>query len=419
MLRFLYTVLWHVALPLLPLRLWWRGRKEPGYRESIGERFGRYGPRPVGPVIWIHAVSLGETRAAQPLVRALRERFPDHGLLVTHMTATGREAARALYGEFATFAFLPYDLPWAVRQFVAHYQPRLGVIMETEVWPNLVRACRVARVPVLLANARLSEKSARGYARFGSLSRAALADFAAIGAQTAADAERLAALGAQTVEVTGNLKFDVTPPADTEARAAALRALFGDRAVFLAASTREGEETLFLDALARHPLPAGTLTVIVPRHPQRFDEVAGLLASRGLAFVRRSEARAAPADCGFVLGDSMGELSAYYAACDIAFVGGSLLPFGAQNLIEACAVGAPVLIGPSTFNFTAAAAEAVRCGAAVQVEDAAGLMREASRLLADAGARAWMGEAGEAFCAAHRGATARTMAIVARLAAGR
>ncbi len=419
MLRPLYNLLWHAALPLLPLRLWWRGRKEPGYRESIGERFGRYGPRPAGPLIWIHAVSLGETRAAQPLVQAIRRRYPDHRLLVTHMTATGRAAARDLYGDYATFAFLPYDLPWAVRRFVAHFRPQLGVIMETEVWPNLVRACRAAGVPVLLANARMSEKSARGYARVGALAREALADFSAIAAQTPADAERLAVLGAQSVEVTGNLKFDATAPADTEARAAALRALFGVRPVFLAASTREGEEALLLDALAAHPLPAGALTVIVPRHPQRFDEVAELLARRGLAFMRRSDARAVPADCAFVLGDTMGEMSAYYAASDVAFVGGSLLPFGAQNLIEACAVGAPVLIGPSTFNFTAAAAEAVRRGAAVQVADAAALLREAARLLTDAGARAWMGEAGEGFCAAHRGATARTMAIVERLIAGR
>jgi 3-deoxy-D-manno-octulosonic-acid transferase len=419
MVRLAYNLFWHLVLPLLPLRLWWRGRKEPGYREGVGERFGRYGTRPDKPVIWIHAVSLGETRAAQPLARALRERFPDHALLVTHMTATGRAAARSLYGEFATLAFLPYDLPWAARRFVAHFRPRLGVIMETEIWPNLVRACREAGVPVLLANARMSEKSARGYARFGAFTREVLADLAAIGAQTEADAARLDALGAHGVEVTGNLKFDVTPPAETEAQARALRALFGERPVLLAASTREGEEPLVLDALARNPLPPGTLTVIVPRHPQRFDEVAGMLASRGHAFVRRSEGRPVPPECAFVLGDSMGELSAYYAACDVAFVGGSLLAYGAQNLIEACAVGAPVLIGPSTFNFTEAAAEAVRRGAAVQVADADALVREAARLLSDAGARAWMGEAGEDFCAAHRGATARTMAIVERLAAGR
>jgi 3-deoxy-D-manno-octulosonic-acid transferase len=369
-------------------------------------------------VIWVHAVSLGETRAAQPLVRALRERFPDHALVVTHMTATGRAAARELYGDFAIPAFLPYDLPWAVRRFVAHFRPRLGILMETELWPNLVRACCTAGVPVLLANARLSEKSARGYASVGSLARAALDDLAAIGAQTTADAERLGALGADAVEVTGNLKFDATPPPETQARAQRLRALFGERPVFLAASTREGEEPILLDALARNPLPTGTLVLIVPRHPQRFDEVAALLASRSHPFVRRSESRPVPADCSFVLGDSMGEMSAYFAACDVAFIGGSLLPFGAQNLIEGCAESAPILIGPSTFNFADAAAEAVRLGAAVQVADADELVREAARLLADAGARAWMGEAGEAFCAAHRGATARTMAIVERLIAG-
>jgi len=291
--------------------------------------------------------------------------------------------------------------------------------METELWPNLVRACREAGVPVLLANARMSEKSARGYASVGPLARAALGDLAAIGAQSAADAERLAALGAHGVELTGNLKFDVTPPVETPARAQARRDLFGERPVFLAASTREGEEPILLDALARNPLPKGTLSVIVPRHPQRFDEVAALLSSRGHSFVRRSGARPVPVDCAFVLGDSMGEMSAYYAACDVAFIGGSLVPFGAQNLIEACAEGAPVLIGPSTFNFAEAVAEAVRLGAAVQVADADALLREAARLLADAGARAWMGEAGEGFCAAHRGATARTMAIVERLVAGR
>jgi 3-deoxy-D-manno-octulosonic-acid transferase len=242
-----------------------------------------------------------------------------------------------------------------------------------------------------------------------------LGDLAAVGAQTEADAARLRALGAGAVEVTGNLKFDVEPAPGYESRAREFREWFGARPVFLAASTREGEEALLLDALAREPLGADALTVVVPRHPQRFDEAGRLLEARGLAFVRRSEARAVPAECGFVLGDSLGEMSAYYAACDVAFVGGSLGPYGAQNLIEACAVGAPVLIGPSTFNFAQAAAEAVRVGAAVQVADAGELVREATRLLADAGARKAMGDAGLAFCAAHRGATARTLRIVQRL----
>ncbi len=414
MLRALYNVALHLALPYAPVRLWWRGRKEPGYREGVGERFGRYGARPTQPVLWIHAVSLGETRAAQPLVSALRARYPDHALLVTHMTATGREAATSLYGEFATLAFLPYDLPWAARRFVAHFQPRLGIVMETELWPNLLRECRDAGVPVLLANARLSEKSAAGDRRVGPLAREALADLAAIAAQTDADAARLTALGARGVEVTGNLKFDIAAAPGMVARGRELRRLFGERPVFLAASTREGEEALLLDALARSPL-SGALTVIVPRHPQRFDEVAALLRERGLAFVRRSEGRPVPAGQAFALGDSMGEMTAYYAAADVAFVGGSLLPFGAQNLIEACAVGAPVVIGPSTFNFAQAAAEAVAADAAVQVTDADALVREAGRLLADAAGRKRMSEAGRRFCDAHRGATGRTMAIVERL----
>jgi 3-deoxy-D-manno-octulosonic-acid transferase len=414
MLRALYTLVLHLALPLLPLRLWWRGRKEPGYRRHVGQRFGRYGARPDRPVIWLHAVSLGETRAAQPLVASLRARYPGHALLITHMTATGREAAASLYGEFATLAFLPYDFPWAVRRFVAHFRPALGVLMETELWPNLLRECNARGVPVLLANARLSEKSARGYARIASLARATLADLAAVGAQTEADAARLTALGAPAVAVTGNMKFDLTPAPAMLERGRELRALFGERTVFLAASTREGEEVLLIDALARAPL-GGALVVIVPRHPQRFDEVAALLRERGIPFVRRSEARPVPPDCGYALGNSMGELTAYYAAADIAFVGGSLVPFGAQNLIEACAVGVPVAIGPSTFNFAQAAEEAVKVGAAVQVPDADALVREVARLAADADARRRMGEAGKRFCAAHRGATGRTMALVERL----
>jgi 3-deoxy-D-manno-octulosonic-acid transferase len=414
MLRALYNVALHLALPYIPLRLWWRGRREPGYRQHVGERFGRYGVHPARPAIWIHAVSLGETRAAQPLVAALRTRFPDHALVVTHMTATGREAATSLYGGFATLAFLPYDLPWAARRFVAHFRPRFGILMETELWPNLLRECRRAGVPVLLANARLSERSAEGYRRVGPLAREALADLAAVAAQTEADAARLTALGAHRVEVTGNLKFDIAAAPELVARGRELRRLFGERPVLLAASTREGEETLILDALARAPLP-GALTVIVPRHPQRFDEVAALLRGRGLAFVRRSEARPVPADHAFALGDSMGEMTAYYAAADVAFIGGSLLPYGAQNLIEACAVGAPILIGPSTFNFAQAAAEAIAAGAAVQVTDADALVREAARLLTDAATRKTMSEVGRRFCDAHRGATGRTMAIVERL----
>jgi len=418
MLRLVYNALLHLALPFLPLRLWWRGRREPGYRAHVGERFGAYAQRADGPVIWVHAVSVGETRAAQPLVEALVGRFPDHALLLTTMTATGRATAESLYGDRAMIAFLPYDYPWAVQRFLAHFRPRLGIIMETEIWPNLVRGARQRGVPMVLANARMSLKSARGYKRVATLAREALADIAAIGAQSEADAQRLRELGAHSVEVTGNLKFDITPSPEMGERARALRRLWGERPVFLAASTREGEEELLLDAFS-HKAIGGLLTVIVPRHPQRFDEVAALLGRRGLAFVRRSADAPVPPDCSFALGDTMGEMFAYYGAADVAWVGGSLLPYGAQNLIEACAMGTPVIIGPSTYNFAQATALAIEAGAAVQAVDADSVIAQVARLVADSAARRRMGEAGSAFTVAHQGATARTMRIVERVVGAR
>lgn len=414
MARLLYDILLWIALPFLPLRLWWRGRRERGYRRHVGERFGFYtGPGPTRPVIWLHAVSLGETRAAQPLVRALMSRYPDHQLLVTHMTATGRAAGEELFPG-ALIAFLPYDYPFAVRRFLARFRPRIGILMETEVWPNLVRGCRRSLVPVVLANARLSARSARGYGRVATLAREAFSSLAAVGAQSEADAARLSSLGAAAVEITGNVKFDVTPPADADALAATFRERAGGRPVFLCASTRDGEEALILDALAKQPL-ADALTVIVPRHPQRFDAVAALLAARRIRFARRTDDAPVPADCAVLLGDSMGELAAWYRAADVAFVGGSLLPFGAQNLIEACAAGVPVLIGPSSFNFAQAAELAIEARAAYRIESADDLVHEAARLLTDRAQRRQMGRRGMEFAAAHRGATERTMRIITRL----
>jgi 3-deoxy-D-manno-octulosonic-acid transferase len=416
MLRHVYNTLLYLALPLLPLRLWWRGRAEPGYREGIPERFGIYaGARPTAPIIWLHAVSLGETRAAQPLVRALAERYPDHEILITHMTATGRSAAAELFPH-ARVAFLPYDFPFAVRRFFAHYRPRIGILMETEIWPNLIREGRRRLTPIVLANARLSARSARGYARVASLAREAFGELTAVAAQSDADAARIGAFGAANITVTGNVKFDVAPPPEADALAAELRARWGERPVVLAASTREGEEALILDALARRPLERA-LVVIVPRHPQRFDAVAELLRARGLAFVRRSEARAPDAGCGFVLGDSMGEMASYYRACDVAFIGGSLLPFGAQNLIEACAAGAPVLIGPSSFNFAQAVELAIEARAAHRVESADDLVAVLHQLLADPAQRRAMGRRGIEFAQSHRGATERVMLLIEGLIA--
>ncbi len=419
-------VLW-LALPLVLLRLWWRGLREPGYRWQIGGRFGLYREPPGNgdrPVIWLHAVSMGETRAAEPLVRALAARYPGYRLLITHMTATGRDTARHLYADSpqVDLAWLPYDYPFAVRRFLKQFRPRLGILMETEVWPNLVEACKTRGVPLLLANARLSEKSARTYGFLAPLAREMFSCLAALSVQTQDDADRLLGLGArrEVTEISGNLKFDVAIEAQAAGYPDFLRKRIGERPVFLAASTREGEEQLLLDALTKGAeLPPDTLVVLVPRHPQRFNDVAAILEKMSLRYTRRSENRPVPTDCRFVLGDSLGEMAAYYAAADCAFVGGSLLRLGGQNLIEACAAGVPVLIGPHTFNFSQAADEAVIAGAALRVGGADELVREAGRLLGDEVARDAMKHAGIAFCNRHRGATGRTLAICERLLAQR
>ena len=409
--RFAYTALWCAALPFLPLRLWWRGRREPTYRSHIGERFGRYAgaARAVGnDVLWIHAVSVGETRAVAPLIERLAREQPRRTILLTHMTATGRETGRALFGNRVVQAWLPYDVPFAVSRFLAHFHPRAGLLVETELWPNLAAAAARKRVPLLLINARLSERSARGYARVAPLARPLLQSLAGIAAQTDEDARRLRALGAGDVVVTGNLKFDIDVAPAMQERARLLRERFGiGRPVIVLASTRAGEEAMLLDALTHSSLPPQALVVIVPRHPQRFADVAAMLGAQGLAFVRRSDARAVPHDIRIVLGDSMGEMQAYYAAADIAFVGGSLLPLGGQNLIEPIALGVPTLVGPHTFNFAQAANAAIAAGAARRVNDAGELWRVVERLLADAPARERMRANAVAFVSAHRGATAR------------
>jgi 3-deoxy-D-manno-octulosonic-acid transferase len=417
MARRLYTLLWWLVLPLVPLKLWWRGRHEPGYRMRIGERFGRYRidtPAPRGNVVWIHAVSLGETRAAAPLLERIARALPDATILLTHMTATGREAGHALYGDTVQQVWLPYDVPFAIDAFLARFRPRVGLLMETEVWPNLVAACHRGNIPLYLVNARLSEKSAAGYARLSGLTRPMFAALTGTAAQTAGDAARLTAAGAREVNVTGNLKFDVALPAEADALGRELRIRFGEsRPVFLAASTRDGEEALLIDALARDALPAQTLTIIVPRHPQRFQAVADLLRTRGIPFIRRSENRQVPSDVAFVLGDSLGEMGGYCAAADVAFVGGSLLPLGGQNLIEPIALGTPTLVGPHTFNFRDATDNAIAAGAAVRVADAHALMAEVATLLADPARRKRMHDAALAFHATHRGAADRLWAWLA------
>ena len=414
MARFLYCLVLYLAVPLVWLRLLWRSRKQPEYRQHVGERWGFYGPRPGQPAIWVHAVSVGETRAAQPLVEALLAAFPGHTLLLTGMTPTGRDAGRQVFGDRVRQAYLPYDYPGATRRFFRHFQPRQGILMETEIWPNLLARAAAAGVPVALANARLSERSARGYHRFAALTSDAFASLAAVAAQTEADARRLQRLGARQVEVCGNLKFDVTPSAEKLDLGRNWRAALGRRPVWLAASTREGEEALILDAFARRPLPADTLLLLVPRHPQRFDEVAALVAGRGLNLVRRSQGLP-DAQTDVWLGDSMGEMAAYFSLADLAYVGGSLLPLGGQNLIEAAACGCPVLVGPHTFNFTQATTDAIAAGAARRVADATELAAVSTTLLGNGEELAAMAQAARDFAVAHRGATERTLRLILRL----
>ncbi|HRQ56273.1 MAG TPA: lipid IV(A) 3-deoxy-D-manno-octulosonic acid transferase [Azoarcus taiwanensis] len=416
LLRLPYSLLWYVALPAVLLRLAWRARRQPAYLQHVDERFASYRAAPTGPVVWIHAVSVGETRAAEPLVRAVLERLPDHEVLLTHMTPTGRDTAASLFGTSPRVrsVYLPYDIGLLSRRFLRHFRPRLGIIMETELWPNLLLACRAASVPVLLANARLSARSAQRYARWPALTALTLGALDAVGAQTGADAERLAQLGARQVSVTGNIKFDIAPPPASDALAQTLSDRIGRRPVVLAASTREGEESLILDAFAAQAQP-DTLLVLVPRHPQRFEEVATLVRDRGLSLQRRSENTTIDRATRVMLGDSMGEMFAYYRLADVALIGGSWLPFGGQNLIEASAVGTPALIGPHTFNFELVAGQAVAAGAALRFETVETAMAKALEIAADPRQQASIGEAGLAFSTAHRGATKRTLEIVERL----
>ena len=416
---FCNLALW-LLLPYIFLRLLWRAREQPEYLRHIGERFGFYSEQSDRPVIWLHTVSVGETRAAQSLIIKLRATYPDHQILLTHTTPTGRAASEQLYGDGVLRVYLPYDYPFSVNRFLRHFRPQFGILMETEIWFNLIHACRETGVPLLLLNARMSEKSARNYARFERLTRDALNGLAAIAAQTADDAARLADLGAQNVTVTGNLKFDIAPPPAMLELGKQLRAQFGSsRRVFLAASTRDGEEALLLDALEQVHIP-GLLMVIVPRHPQRFSQVAALLEQRGIPFRRRSEIgkagepqnREVAADIKAVLGDSMGEMFAYYAAADLAFVGGSLLPYGGQNLIEACAAGAPVVVGPHTHNFAEATRLAVAAGAAAQVQDNGGLVMELQRLLDNPDALCKMQRRCAGFVEANRGATEKSLLVI-------
>lgn len=421
MMRVLYALTFYLAQPLVWARLLWRARKQPEYLRHVGERYGFHQHPAPSRLIWVHVVSVGETRAAEPLIKALLNTYPDHDVLMTHMTPTGRATGGELiakYGERLHQAYLPYDLPDACGRFLDHFKPRLGLLMETELWPNLIAATARRNIPVSLVNARLSAKSQRGYLRLLPLIRPAFDALRAVAAQTPADAERLVAIGAQRVSVFGNIKFDVTPAPEKLELGKEWRQALGNRPIWLAASTREGEEALILDAFCRLNEPS-LLLLLVPRHPQRFNEAAALVEERKLKLCRRSAGPLPTEDTQVWLGDSMGEMPAYFAVADISIMGGTLLPFGGQNLIEAAACGCPVLVGPHTYNFLQASEDATACGAARRIADAGSAAAEVKKLLADGAALQRMRDAATAFTQAHRGATARTMALVAEIMAPR
>jgi len=416
MTRFLYAAAWWIATPFVLLRLMWRSRRQPGYLEKLGERFGSYPPAQPGPCIWIHAVSVGETRAAAPLVDELKARKPGHRILLTHMTPTGRATGRDLFGDRVERAWLPYDLGFATRRFLSHYRPELGIVLETEIWPRLFAEAALDNVPVVIANGRLSERSARRYARAPWLTRWAFANLAGVAAQTDDDARRFAAIGAREPVVTGNVKFDLAIPDAMIERGERFRARFGSaRNIWVVGSTRDGEEALLIEALSRSALAPEVLLVIMPRHPQRFDEVAQAARSRGFKVARRSEEGAIDAATRIVIGDSMGEMLAYYFAADVVIIGGSFLPFGGQNLIEACALGRPVIVGPHTYNFSEAAGSAIAAGAALRVADASEALAAAARL--DGPKRREMGARARAFVEEHRGAVKRLVDWIEAIAA--
>lgn len=413
--RAVYSALWILALPFVVARLWWKGRHQAGYRRHLNERFGHYDLRLKPGCIWIHAVSVGETRAAQPLVKSLRQCYPQRDILLTHMTPTGRETSAELYtasDEQVHAVYLPYDLTWLQSRFLAHFRPALGLVMETEVWPNLVAASQRSKVPLLLVNGRLSARSFRRYLRAGKIAKDTFAHLTMIAAQADADAQRFRDLGASAVTVTGNIKFDNHPDPRLIELGRSFRAACSGRPVVLAASTRDGEEAELL-AAAAHLIAEGALLVLVPRHPQRFDEVAQLAHKVGYQVGRRSQTPSPASNDQVWIGDSMGEMTAYFAMADVTLMGGTWLPFGGQNFIECCAVGTPVLLGPHTYNFAEAARHALATGAARQYTDCREAFAAAQALCRNDSERQKIGQAGIDFARQHGGATARTVAMLA------
>ena len=421
--RFLYLLALYFTVPLVSVLFLWRGLRDRSYWHNFSERFG-FGALQVPGGVWLHAVSVGEVQACAPLVSALARRHPQLPLTVTTFTPTGAARARALFGNVAQVRYLPFDLPGAMRRFLRLVQPRLAVVFETELWPNLYRECGRRRVPLVLASARISQRSVGRYRRLGGLFRQTVSEAAVVAAQAEGDAQRFRALGAaaDSTHVTGNIKFDFELPPDIGARAAQLRQAYAaQRPMWVAGSTHGGgEEQAVLEAQQRvRAAHDAALLVLAPRHPQRFAEVAQLLTDAQVSFVRRSAevAPAAAGDCAVLLLDSLGELLDFYAAADVAFVGGSLVPVGGHNLLEPAALGVPILTGPNTYNSEEIARLLIARGAAEVVRDGAQLGTRVAALLGDREARERMGEAGRASVDSNRGALAKLLALIEPLLA--
>jgi 3-deoxy-D-manno-octulosonic-acid transferase len=412
-----WRIVVYLLLPYAIGNLIWRGLRYPAYWRRWPERFG-FVPRLSGcRTLWVHAVSVGEVRSAAPLVAALVERYPSHRIVVTTMTPTGSEQVRELFGDRVDHCYVPYDFPDAVRRFFDRVRPEVAVVAETEFWPNIFAECGRRRIPLLLVNGRVSQASLRGYLRVPGIARAMLANAQLLSAQTRVDAQRLRNLGVdeRLIHVTGNLKFDVEVPAQLLQEARVLRTQWGRaRPVLIAASTHAGEERKVLDAFAQLKRSyAELLLVLVPRHPERFHSVARLCKQRGFATALRSRTPGPlPAGTEILVGDTMGELQRLYAAADVAFIGGSFVPHGGQNPLEACAVAVPVVFGPHMFHFEEISAMALERGAARQVHDAGGLVAAVALYFEQPDLRRAAGAAAHTLVADNRGALERTLALV-------
>ncbi len=417
--KILYTSLFFICLPLIILRLIWRGFRAPAYWQRWSERFGA---SPLldnpAPVIWVHAVSVGEVEAARPLIAMLQESYDKHQILITTMTPTGSDRVKRLFGQSVAHCYLPYDLPFAVKRFLKRNRPVFGVIMETEIWPNLLLISKQHNIPLVLANARMSDRSAKGYLKFPKLTKQVLNSLRFIAAQSQHDRDNFHLLGADITDVhaIGNLKYETHLPASTVEQASAMRMMWdNDRPVWVAASTHEGEEDIILQASRkiRAQCP-NLLLIIVPRHPERFDRVTAIAHKSGFKTRRRSENKPCSADIEVLVVDTMGELPLFYAACDVAFVGGSLIPHGGHNILEPASLGRAIVVGPHYYNFNEITRQFIEANATIEVNNAENLADTVSTLLDNADQRAKMGEASLKLISASQGASIRLTNLIKR-----